>query len=469
MIGEPFIPDVITVHLGAPTAKAENVTVTFPEYIKNVASSEIFPTWPESALRANIYAQISFALNRVYTEYYRNQGYDFDITNSTAFDQAFVKNRNYFEEITTIVDEIFNNYVRRWEHIEPLFTQYCNGTTVTCDGLSQWGSYTLATEGLIPYDILTTYYGEDLDIVNDAPIGVNTPSYPGTDIRFGDIGTEIREKQIQLNRISRNYPAIPKIYPINGLFGVETVDAVKEFQRIFSLDETGVIDKATWYRIGYIYTAVKRLSELDSEGIRIEEISQQFPGSFEIGDSSNAARTVQYYLAVIGQFYETVPFFTATGVFDEDTQIALIAFQEAFGLTPDGIVNLATWQALNNAYEGIVAETPQLEGGVALFPGESLKLGSQGEAVRQIQEYLAYISLSFPSIPTVTPTGVFGNQTLAAVKAYEQEFGLEVDGFIGPATWDSIARTYADLKLGFDRQAEQYPGYVLEMQEEEAP
>ena len=131
MIGEPFIPDVITVHLGAPTAKAENVTVTFPEYIKNVASSEIFPTWPESALRANIYAQISFALNRVYTEYYRNQGYDFDITNSTAFDQAFVKNRNYYEEVTTIVDEIFNDYVRRWEHIEPLFTQYCNGTTVT--------------------------------------------------------------------------------------------------------------------------------------------------------------------------------------------------------------------------------------------------------------------------------------------------------------------------------------------------
>ena len=467
MIGEPFIPDVITVHLGAPSSDAENVTITFPEYIKNVASSEIFPTWPEAALRANIYAQISFALNRVYTEYYRNQGYDFDITNSTAFDQAFVKNRNYYEEVSTIVDEIFNNYVRRWEHVEPLFTQYCNGTTVTCDGLSQWGSYALAADGAIAYDILTAYYGEDLDIVTDAPIDFNIPSYPGTDIRFGDIGNEIREKPIQLNRISRNYPAIPKILPISGLYGIETEDAVKAFQRIFSLDETGVIDKSTWYRIGYIYTAVKRLSELDSEGIRIEELSQQFPGNFELGDTSNAARTVQYYLAVIAQFYETVPFIEATGVFDEETENALIAFQKAFGLTPNGVVNLATWQALNNAYSGIVSETPQLEGGVMLFPGESLKLGSQGEAVRQIQEYLAYISLSFPSIPTVAVTGVFGNQTLAAVKAYEELFGLEVDGFIGPATWDSIVRTYSDLRLGFEKQPEQYPGYVLEMQEED--
>ena len=171
MVGLPFIPENITVHLGPPDSDADNVTLSFLDYIKNVASSEIYPTWPENALRANIYAQISFALNRIYTEWYPSQGYDFDITNSTAFDQAFVPNRDIYDNISRLVDSLFNSYVRRQGSIEPYFTQYCNGTTVTCEGLSQWGTVPLAEQGLIPYEILQNYYGDDIDIVQNAPVG----------------------------------------------------------------------------------------------------------------------------------------------------------------------------------------------------------------------------------------------------------------------------------------------------------
>lgn len=463
MIGEPYVPDVITVHLGAPSSEAENVTITFPEYIKNVASSEIFPTWPENALRANVYAQISFALNRVYTEFYRNQGYDFDITNSTAYDQSFVNGRDIFQNISDIVDEIFNDYIRRQGSIEPFFAQYCNGTTVTCDGLSQWGTVELAEQGMTPYDILTYYYGDDIDIVTNAPVGTNVPSFPNTLLRRGDSGNEVLLKQIQLNRISRNYPAIPKIYPVDGIFGQETEDAVRAFQRIFGLTEDGIIGKATWYRIAYLYVGVKRLSELDSEGIALDEFPQQFPEDLSIGATGVPVRVLQYYLSVVALFYDTVPQpGEIDGIFGERTQTSVRAFQTTYGLEANGVVDLITWQELNRAYRGIVEDTPQLEGGVALFPGEILRLGSQGENVRQLQIYLNRIAESYPSIPTVSPTGVFGNQTQAAVIAFQTQFGLQPNGIVSAPTWDLAAGLYSDLTVGSDKQAGQYPGYVLE-------
>lgn len=235
----PVVPEYITVHLGAPDNKsAENVSVGFADYIKNVASSEIYPTWPEAALRANIYAQISFALNRIYTEHYRSRGYDFDITNSTAYDQAFVRDRDIFDNISIIVDEIFNDYIVREGYIEPLFAVYCNGTTVTCDGLSQWGSVSLANEGLGAYDILTRYYGEDIGLVENAPVQALEPSPPNILLSEGSAGNDVKFIQVRLNRISTNYPSIPKIPKVDGVFGVETGNAVREFQRIFTLNRT---------------------------------------------------------------------------------------------------------------------------------------------------------------------------------------------------------------------------------------
>ena len=314
MTGTPFIPNTIVVHLGAPQSNAENVYVSFPDYIKNVASGEIYPTWPEAALRANIYAQISFALNRYYTEFYRSQGYDFDITNNTQFDQSFSPGREIYDSISRVVDDIFNSYIVQGDNIEPYFTRYCNGTTSTCDGLSQWGTVPLAEQGLGAYDILTRFYGDNINIVENAPIRNGQPSYPGRALRLGDSGNDVQAKQIQLNRISTNYPSIPKINPADGIFGVETEDAVRAFQRIFDLTEDGIIGNATWNRLSYIFNAVKRLSELDSEGIRFEDLPQEYDTELTLGDTGREVLAIQYYLNVIAAFYDTIPRIVINGV-----------------------------------------------------------------------------------------------------------------------------------------------------------
>lgn len=206
----PYIPRTITVHLGPPDSNAANVTVPFSDYVKNVASSEIYPTWDESALRANILAIISFALNRVYTEFYRSRGYDFDITNSTAYDQAFVNGRGFFDNISRLVDELLTSYLRRPGFVEPLAAKFCNGTTVTCDGLSQWGSQNLARQGYSAPEILNSYYG-NVEIVPNAPVRSPSPSYPGTPLRRGSQGSDVTVIQVALNRIAQNYPAIPRL------------------------------------------------------------------------------------------------------------------------------------------------------------------------------------------------------------------------------------------------------------------
>ena len=259
----PYVPQEITVHLGPPSAYAENVTVSFSDYVKNVASSEIYPTWDESALRANILAIVSFALNRVYTEFYRSRGYDFDITSSTAYDQFFVKGRSFFENVSQLVDELFNDYLRRPGFVEPLAAKFCNGTTVTCEGLSQWGSQNLAEQGYNSDQILRSYYG-NVETVLNAPIRGYTSSYPGTPLRRGSSGPDVVVIQTALNRISQSYPAIPKIATVDGIFGSRTEATVRAFQEIFGLTPDGIVGQSTWYAIVRLYTAVTSLSELRS-------------------------------------------------------------------------------------------------------------------------------------------------------------------------------------------------------------
>ena len=335
LMGIPIIPERITVHLGRPDAYADNVTVPFIDYIKNVASSEIYPTWPDASLRANIYAQVTFALNRVYTEWYRSRGYNFDITNSTQYDQAFVYGREIFSNISDIVDELFNDYVRRQGSIEPLFTQFCNGTTVTCDGLSQWGTVELAQQGMTPYEILQYYYGNDIEIVVNAPVGSITPSYPGYPLGLGAGGRVVRILQLRLNRVSRNYPAIPKV-SVDGVYGEQTRDAVRTFQQIFNLNPDGIVGKATWYKLENLYVAVKNLSELQSEGYTFEDFSAQFPSALEYGFRGRAVAILQHRLNMVAAYYGTIPTVAVDGIFGEDTRRSVIAFQNRFGLNPDG-------------------------------------------------------------------------------------------------------------------------------------
>lgn len=449
----PTVPETITVHLGPPDSAAPNVTLSFPDYIKNVASSEIYPTWPEASLRSNIYAQITFALNRVFTEWYRSRGYDFDITSSTQYDQAFVNGREIFDNISRIVDEIFNNYVVRQGDIEPLFTQFCNGTTVTCDGLSQWGTVPLAERGYTPYEILQYYYGDDINIVRNAPVSPYVPSYPGTPFGIGSSGNEVRTIQVELNRIGNNYPAIPKIMPANGLYGEATAEAVRVFQGVFGLPQTGVVNKATWYQIKFIFAAVKGLSELTSEGLRPSEVEQTFPEQLQRGDYGQPVRSVQYYLNVISFFNPEIPEVAADGVFGEATEQQVIAFERFYGLNPDGIVDFRTWQLIQDIYDDILAGLPEgyEAGAAALYPGYNLTPGMSNDDVRELQTYLSTIGRNYRDIPEIPVTGYFGTETENAVRIFQQLFGLDVTGVVGAPTWDAIAREYNFIKFGIQR------------------
>lgn len=464
-IGEPFIPERITVHLGAPDANAENVTVPFPEYVKNVVSSEIYPTWKEAAIRANIYVIVSFALNRIYTEWYRLRGYDFDITNNTQYDQKFIYGRQIFENISRLVDELFHDYVRRQGSVEPLFTAFCNGTTSTCNGLSQWGSAALAQEGLSPYEILTNYYGTDIDIVQNAPVRTNTPSYPGSPLAVGFNGNEVRTIQVQLNRISRNYPAIPKIADVNGDFDFTTEDAVIAFQEIFNLEPTGVVDAATWYQIAYIFISVKRLSELDSEGLRQEEAAVQFTDTLRVGMQGQQVRGAQYYLAVIGAYYAAVQPVEITGYYGAETEASVRSFQQVFGLPQTGVIDRATGVDIYRAFRGILESLPPPDstlGNVVLFPGVVLREGASNEYVKLLQTYLSYIHETYPEVQAVNTTGYFGPLTRAAVTSFQRLYGLQETGIVRAATWDAITELYSTLRYGTDKRPYQSPGYIIQ-------
>ena len=348
----PYVPQRITVHLGPPSSNAENVTVSFSDYVKNVASSEIYPTWDESALRANILAIVSFALNRVYTEFYRSRGYDFDITSSTAYDQFFVKGRSYFENISRLVDELFNDYLRRPGFVEPLAAKFCNGTTVTCEGLSQWGSQNLAQQGYTSNQILRSYYG-NVETVLNAPIRGIMSSYPGTPLRVGSTGPNVVVIQTSLNRISQNYPAIPKIPAVDGIYGSRTEAAVRTFQRIFGLTPDGIVGPATWYELVRLYTGVNSLSELRSQGQQFYAINWSPPNGLQVGDTGEKVRQLQYMLSVLSAYISEIPPLTADGIFGSSTRAAVLAAQRRFRLPETGVVDAATWDEIYDQFSGI--------------------------------------------------------------------------------------------------------------------
>lgn len=399
----PYIPQRITVHLGSPSSNAQNVTVNFVDYVKNVASSEIYPTWEESALRANILAIVSFALNRVYTEFYRSRGYDFDITNSTAYDQFFVNGRSYFDNVSRIVDELFNDYLRRPGFVEPLAAKFCNGTTVTCEGLSQWGSQNLAQQGYSSNQILRSYYG-NVEIVNNAPIQGITSSYPGTPLRRGTTGPSVVTVQVELNRISQSYPAIPKISPVDGIFGAQTEAAVRKFQEVFNLTPDGIVGRATWYALVRYYIAVTRMAELRSQGQRFYANSWANSNPIQPGDRGVKVEHLQYMLSVLAEYIPQIPNVTVDGVFGPATRNAVIAAQQRFGLPQTGVVNYDTWDEIYDQFSGIETTswrnpedfpyTSAIISGTAprarysqtstmtQFPGKNLRTGNQ-DPVRQ--------------------------------------------------------------------------------------
>ena len=401
----PYVPQRITVHLGAPNSNAENVTVSFSDYVKNVASSEIYPTWDESALRANILAIVTFALNRVYTEFYRSRGYDFDITSSTAYDQFFVNGRSYFDNVARLVDELFNDYLRRPGFVEPLAAKFCNGTTVTCEGLSQWGSQNLAQRGYTSTQILKSYYG-DVEIVTNAPIQGITSSYPGTPLRRGFTGPSVVTVQVSLNRISQNYPAIPKIPAVDGIFGSQTEAAVRKFQEIFNLTPDGIVGPATWYALVRIYVAVTNLAELRSQGQRFYVNSWAVTDPIEQGDRGIKVEHLQYMLSILSAYIPEIPPVAIDGVFGNATRTAVIAAQRRFGLPQTGIVDATTWDEIYDQFSGIENATLRSEETfpytqavqgqtqprsryartttMTQFPGNDLRVGNQDPVSQEV-------------------------------------------------------------------------------------
>lgn len=455
----PVIPEFITVHLGPPDSDAQNVTVSFIDYIKNVASGEIYPNWPESALRANIYAQISFALNKIFVEFYRAKGYNFDITGSTSIDQTYVYGRNTFENVDAIVDDIFDSYVRRLGQLEPLSTRFCNGTTTTCNGLSQWGSVELANQGYVPYDILTYYYGNDIEIVNDVPIEAIEESYPGAPLRKGDNSPYVATAKINLNRISTNYPAIPKV-AVNREFDEDFENAIKKFQQIFNLAQDGVIGRQTWYQLSYLYVGITRLTEIDSEGIRLSELSPT--PSVSVSGYTDDVKLVQYFLSVLSYSYPPVPLVEITGIYDQNTVYAVKEFQKLFGLEPTGVLTDETYNLIYDAYISIARYYDKNNENLPLVfknVGNINTTYSKGDIDENIQ--ILQNRLNFLQGGNIKETGLFGPLTENSVAQFQRKNALEVTGTVTPEDWKKINRSYYDYASEFVVLPTQYAGFVL--------
>ena len=358
-IRQVFVPTFITVRLGAPTnTAARNVQVPFVDYIANVASSEIFSTWPRASLEANIHAITTFALNRLFTEWYRSRGFNFDITNTTQFDQAFVYGRNIFENLRQIAAEVLNQYVHRMGFANPLFTTYrANACGPNC--LSQWGTVDLANRGFNTLQILRNFYGQDVNVATTNLVQDITTTYPGTPLRLGSSGRYVQLMQQHLNRIRQNFPLIPRIAVENGQFGADTDAAVRQFQRTNGLSVDGVIGPATWNRITQIWVGVTRLADINSEGVRVGIGATPPNVVLRSGSSGNAVRELQWLLNYISQYYQVVPGDLAVdGRFGPMTQNSVREFQRNFNLVADGIVGPATWNRLYEVFRRIQLASP---------------------------------------------------------------------------------------------------------------
>ena len=436
----PIVPNNITIHLGAPDENARNITIPFTDYISNVAANELYPTWPRNALIANIYTIISFAMNRIYNEWYRSKGYNFDITSTSSYDQKFTENRSTYENIDNIVEEIFNNYVVKGNQIQPYFTRYCDGRVTTCDGLSQWGTVTLSNQGKTPLEILRYYYGNDISIKYDAPVGDVMEGFPGYDIELGNAGNPVLAIQRDLRRIRQNYPAIPDITTTLGIYDEETENAVKKFQEIFSLPVTGIVDKGTWYKIKYVYTSVKKLSDLYSEGLTEEEATFLYDDELNYGDTGIEVEYVHYFLDAIAFLDNDIPRLKTNSIYGNNSITMVKAFQQKYGLPVTGVFTYSDWKVLKNAYDMILKSFPQEYKDYVneLYPDYFLTRGMAGDDVRRLQKFLLTICRFDHSIPGVRVNGVFDELTEKSIKKIQDDNGFDINGIVGPLTWRKV-------------------------------
>ena len=443
VLSSVVIPTHITVHLGRPNESARNVTVSFRDYIANVASSEVYPTWPEQALRANIHCQISLALNRIYTEWYPSRGYNFNITGSPGYDQAYVHGRTVFDVMVRLTDDIFSTFIRKTGTVNPYFSEYCDGKTVSCPGLKQWGTVTLAEQGRSALSILRYYYGNDVEVIRTSNIASIPESYPGSPVRRGDRGPSIFTLQRQLNRITKDYPFFGTLTP-DGIFGEQMAETVKRFQRQFSLTADGVVGRQTWYKISYIYVSVKDLAELTSEGETSSGVLSDgtWGGTvLRTGSRGGAVEQLQFWLNTISQYVASIPSVSVDGSFGSRTAAAVRAFQRRYGLAVDGVVGEATWNAIYAQFFSIQSDN----GTPNAYPGTALRQGDEGQNVRLVQFWLKIARTVYTALNNPTVDGQFGAATKRAVEAFQRYFGLTADGVVGRTTWNKLREVYTDI------------------------
>ena len=421
------------------------------------------PSWPEQALRANIHCQISLALNRIYTEWYPSKGYSFNITNSTSYDQYYVHGRTVFDVMVRLTDDIFNTYIRKTGTVNPYYAEYCDGKSVTCPGLKQWGTVTLADQGRNALSILKYYYGNDIEIVRTNNIQSIPQSYPGSPLRQGSTGSAVFTLQRQLNRITKDYPFLG-LLTVDGVFGSQMTETVKKFQRQFNLTADGVVGRATWYKISYIYVSVKDLAELTSEGETVSGTLSNGTwnlgsGTLRVGSTGSEVEQVQFWLSTLAQYESSIPSVTVDGVYGSGTAAAVRAFQRLYGLTVDGIVGRTTWTELYDQFRSIQSDN----GTPNAYPGTALRQGSSGQNVRLVQFWLKIARTVYTSLNNVTVDGSFGPATAAAVRRFQTYFGLTSDGVVGRTTWNKLYEVYNDIAnrlLSSSLRPGEYPGVL---------
>ena len=417
--------------------------------------------WPEQALRANIHCQISLALNRIYTEWYPSKGYTFNITNSTSYDQYYVHGRTVFDVMVRITDDIFNTYIRKTGTVNPYYAEYCDGKSVTCPGLKQWGTVTLANQGRSALQILKNYYGSDIEIVRTSNIQSIPQSYPGSPLRQGASGTAVFTLQRQLNRITKDYPFLG-LLTVDGVFGAKMTATVKAFQKQFNLTADGVVGRQTWYKISYIYVSVKDLAELTSEGETASgTLSDGTWGgtALRTGSTGSAVEQLQFWLNTLAQYDSAIPSVTVDGVFGSGTATAVRAFQRKYGLTVDGVVGQSTWTELYDQFRSIQSDN----GTPNAYPGTPLREGASGQNVRLVQFWLKIARTVYSSLNNVTVDGRFGSATAAAVRRFQTYFGLTSDGVVGRTTWSKLYEVYNDIAnrlLSSSLRPGEYPGVL---------
>ncbi len=446
----PDIPAYITVHIGEPDDIGENVYVSFPDYIKSVSSMLVDPNMPEEALYAVMYAQVTLALNRIINGVYRKRGYSFDITSDPTYDQAYEYNYPVYDNVNRIADSIFNEYVSRDADSYPIDADICY-EGLRCSGLSVEGSIEMAENGQGYEDILKYYFGRDIYIAKKSEVsGLKNdlallyPIYPG------ESGNKVTSLNVALNRIGSNYSTIPKVDFSDDIYGSTTTQAVKEFQRIFDLEQTGIVEKTTYYKLLYVYTSISRLADLVKAGKELSDILPELRSELKYGSVGNTVKLLQYYLSLVSAYESRVPPLQIIGVFGENTYQSVTAFQKIFGLSPDGVVTEEVWEILRSVYTGLYSALPPTSfGGDAYdYFGSILILGSEGADVRYLQEYLKSIGNTYGFLSDVDVSGIFDEKTENAVKEFQKIIGIKDSGVVTSTTWNAITGVYNAIIAG---------------------